>query len=51
MNFVSTLTESELIAYIHGLNVGERVVETTFSGLHGRKGTIYVSDDGGKCVL
>lgn len=45
------MTDEKYLEYINGLYVGERVVETTKSGMYGRCGEVYRSDrDGGLCV-
>jgi hypothetical protein len=48
--------EAEILAYIKGLQPGERVIETGQSGMKGRMGTVYVSRNegvthGSICVL
>lgn len=48
MNFSS---DQETVAYLKGLKVGERVIETGNCAFKGRKGTVYHSETSGICVM
>ena len=41
----------EIRAYINNLKEGERVVETSRSCMYNKKGTVYINEGGGVCVM